>query len=221
MAGGLHEVKGKLREEVLARRRELPAAEAARLSRRIGSRLVDLSAYREAHCLLAYASCRNEVDTWEIMTRCLADGKSLALPRVEPEGELSLRLVRQPSCDLVPGYRGILEPPLGAPELPREAIDLVLVPGVAFDRLGNRLGQGGGYYDRFLGGLRSPEVSSRRRTPMVAVGLAYAFQLVCRVPTGIADHRVDLVVTETGVWPRDATGERGDFRPCSDSSPWT
>jgi len=214
VAGGLHPAKRELRERVLAQRRELAAAEAARLSRRIASRLVNLSVYREARCVLGYASCRNEVDTWEIMTRCQADGKSLGLPRVEEgEGKLSLHRVGQPSRDLIPGYRGILEPPLGVPELPPEAVDVVLVPGVAFDRLGNRLGQGGGYYDRLLAGLRSPKVAGRRGAPVVAVGLAYEFQVFSRVPTSTADHGVDLVVTEAGVWPRASTGEREDLRP--------
>jgi 5-formyltetrahydrofolate cyclo-ligase len=185
----------------LVERRQLPAAQVAERSRRIGDRFVSLAAYREAQCLLAYASCRNEVDTWWIMNRCLADGKSLVLPRVEREGGLSLRRVQQPTLDLAPGYRGILEPPLNAPELPREAIDLVLVPGVAFDRHGNRLGQGGGYYDRLLYELRSAAVASRRKVPALAMGLAYEFQVFSQVPAGVTDHPVDLVVTESGVWP--------------------
>ena len=213
MAGQLREAKRDLREQILTRRRQLPAAEAARRSRQIGDRLPGLKAYREARCLLAYASCRNEVDTWGIMARCLAEGKALALPRVEPEGRLSLCLVQQPSRELIRGYRGILEPPPGAPEVPREAIDLALVPGVAFDRLGNRLGQGGGYYDRLLGEIRSPAVASRRTARAVAVGLAYQFQVVSRVPAGVADHPVDLVVTESGVWPTGPGAEDGRSSP--------
>ncbi|HSW09828.1 MAG TPA: 5-formyltetrahydrofolate cyclo-ligase [Bacillota bacterium] len=213
MAGQLGEAKRELREQILTRRRQLPAAEAARHSRQIGDRLSSLKAYRQARCLLAYASCRNEVDTWGIMARCLAEGKALALPRVEPEGRLSLRLVQQPSRELARGYRGILEPLPGAPEVPREAIDLALVPGLAFDRLGNRLGQGGGYYDRLLSELRSAALASRRTTKAVAVGLAYEFQVVSRVPAGIADHPVDLVVTESGVWPSHPAGEDGGSGP--------
>lgn len=206
MAVRLREAKRELREQVLTQRRRLPAAEVACRSRLIVDRLVGLKAYQEARCLLAYASCRNEVDTWEIMAQCLADGRSLAVPRVEPAGNLSLRVVRQPIRELNPGYRGILEPAPTAPHLPRESIDLVLVPGVAFDRACNRLGQGGGYYDRLLAELRSSAVASRRTAPAIAIGLAYEFQLVSRVPTSVTDHPVDLVVTESGVWPSDPAG---------------
>jgi len=156
--------------------------------------------------LLAYVSFRREVDTWEIMFAALGEGRTLALPRVEPGGRLSLRAVRDPLHELVPGAFGIPEPAPSSPLLEPEAVDLVLVPGVAFDRRGYRLGYGGGYYDRLLADMRSPAVTARRSSPAVAAGLAYDFQIVDELPVGPHDQRVDLVLTERGVLAGASSG---------------
>ncbi|MDQ7793941.1 MAG: 5-formyltetrahydrofolate cyclo-ligase [bacterium] len=199
MTGPAREAKRRLRSRLLELRRGLSPDEVARLGEFVRSRVARLDAYRRAGCVLAYASFRNEVDTQGIIAMVLDGGRTLALPRVEGAGRLSLRRVEDPE-DLVPGTYGIPEPRPAAPLLPPEAVDLVLVPGIAFDRRGNRLGWGGGYYDRLLAELRSAPILAARGFPALAAGLAYHFQLVDCVPADPGDRRVDLVVTDQGVF---------------------
>lgn len=187
--------KGRLRADLLRRRRDLAPETAARLSGQIRDRLAGLTIFRRARCVLAYASFRNEVDTWGIMAMVRAAGVVLALPRVERGGRLSLCRVDDPATDLAPGAHGIAEPVDGSPALAPGAVDLILVPGAGFDRHGNRLGWGGGYYDRLLAGLRA---GAEPAPP--AVGLAYHFQLLDRLPVGPGDQPVDMVVTEQGIF---------------------
>jgi 5-formyltetrahydrofolate cyclo-ligase len=104
-----------------------------------------------------------------------------------------------PGAALVPGSFGISEPEPDAPELPVSAIDVMIVPGLAFDEQARRLGFGGGYYDGALAGARSAG------RPML-IGFAYEFQIVGDVPAGPDDMPVDLVVTDARVIRREARG---------------
>ncbi len=134
-----------------------------------------------------YAASSTEASldlAWEALW---ARGTRLAFPRVGGDG---LGFFEVPSLDgLVPGFRGIREPPAGAVAVPAEALELLVVPALGVDRDGNRLGQGGGHYDRFLAGVSLGG-------PVVGVG--FAVQLTAqRVPTGPLDVGVDAVLTET------------------------
>jgi len=105
----------------------------------------------------------------------------------------TLELVRCPRAALVPGYRGILEPPPTMPPVPLAEVAALVVPGVAFDLRGHRLGQGGGHYDRLIAAARALPA------PPLVVALAYDFQIVARVPHEAHDQRVDRIVTERRV----------------------
>ncbi len=129
---------------------------------------------------------RSELDPRPLMRRLEAMGAKLALPRTGPRGTPLTFHHWASDTVLVSGRFGVTEPP---PDSPVVTPDLVLVPLLAFDRRGNRLGYGAGYYDRTLRALRS-------NGPVRAIGLAYAAQEVERVPTGPSDERLDAILTE-------------------------
>jgi 5-formyltetrahydrofolate cyclo-ligase len=132
---------------------------------------------------------RNEWETAPLVRAALAAGKAVAVPRVDLEARmLELRAIVDLARDVGPGFKDIPEPLDHCPLLPREAIDFVVVPGVAYDREGRRLGYGGGYYDRLLP-LLSPRAAR--------VAGAFDVQVVDRVPTGPNDVTIDAVVTES------------------------
>ncbi len=128
----------------------------------------------------AYAPTRYEASPLGFVASLESRGERVAWPRVEGQ---RLRFHLSSFPELQPGFAGLLEPPGSAPEVKVEDIALLLVPGLAFDEQGHRLGQGGGFYDRSMqdiGGL--------------LVGVCYAVQRVARVPTLHHDMAVDVVV---------------------------
>lgn len=182
--------KATLRKKSLARRRQLPAAEVTRKSRRITEFLSADSFYQKAQVLMAYAPCNNEVDLRLLIEIALAQGKQVVLPRTlwEERKLLPAAITGYPE-DLTPGRLGILEPQSKGPSFPLEKIDLVLVPGVAFDVNGYRLGYGQGFYDRFLQGLK-PGTG--------IVGVAYSFQIIASVYPEAHDVALPRLVSENG-----------------------
>ena len=181
--------KSEIRKQVLARRDALPTEQRRALSERITRRLLALEAYRDARCVMAYASFGSEFETGGFIADVLAQDKALVLPRVERGGRtLQLHAVTDPARQLAPGVWGIPQPLADlCPPVPASQLDFVLVPGVAFTRRCERLGYGGGYYDRFIRSLVP-------RPPLVAA--AFALQVVPMLPMSETDQRVDLVVTE-------------------------
>lgn len=189
----LHDAKRAMREGILVARDALPAAERDEGSRAIAARIAALSSYARARCVLLTVSFRSEWDTRALIDAALAAGKTVALPRVNGGTRmLDLHAVTDVAQETAPGYRGIPEP---RPELPRidlAAIDFVLVPGVAFDPTGRRLGYGGGYYDRLLT-LLAPEAAR--------IAGAFELQLVARVPAAPHDLFVDAIATPVRIVP--------------------
>ncbi|MEW6574673.1 MAG: 5-formyltetrahydrofolate cyclo-ligase [Bacillota bacterium] len=188
-----HGVKDKvaLRTAVLNTRRTLSNEKAARASIEIQNRVRSLPVFESANTIMAYAACRNEVQTGRLITEALKGDKRVALPVTDTDKkEIYARVITAYPEDLIPGAYGILEPKTSCPVIPPQEFDLVLVPGVAFDPKGFRLGFGGGYYDRFL---------PRLREDTVTVGLAYGFQVVDTVFPEPHDCRVKYVVTDAAV----------------------
>ena len=177
----MSEAKSTLRRLMLARLRGLPKAQAAAWSAEVVARLEAAPAFASAAIVLLYHSLPTEVDVRPLLLRWV-DRKRLLLPAVVGD-ELELRTFTGPDS-LAPGAFGILEP-TGPAFTDLSAIDLVLVPGVAFDARGGRLGRGKGYYDRLL-----PRLDRARKW-----GVCYPIQFVEAVPTDPHDICMDEVIT--------------------------
>jgi 5-formyltetrahydrofolate cyclo-ligase len=176
--------KKSLRGAMLTRRKHLAAEVCLSHSLRIQQRVVMLPAFEQAEIVALYSPILNEVFTEEIFHEALRQGKTVAYPRVVGE-RLDFVSVAAPS-ELSPGAFGVLEP-TGSMLLPPNVLDLVLVPGVAFDVGGNRLGYGKGFYDRILGGTGRPALS---------IGLCFEMQVVKRLPVEDHDACLDILITE-------------------------
>lgn len=180
--------KRAMRREMRRRRGALDPEERRILAAGARDSLHQVPGIERCSHLLGTLPAGGELDAAVFCERWLESGKVLALPRVAPDG-IRLIVCRVFSMDDVrPGYRGCPEPdPFQCPEMALAEIDLLLVPGLAFDRSGNRVGQGGGHYDRLLKG---------RSRQSIAVGLAYPFQILDRVPAVAGqDEPVDWIAT--------------------------
>ena len=179
--------KGDLRTTMVRRLRQQEEHQRRRRSEAIWRKMVRLTAFRRAKTVCCYVALPYEVQTWRMIEGMLAKGKRVVVPMVQPQAKrLRLSEVREPAVELAPGAFGVPEPlPSVRRPVSVRALDLVLVPGLAFDRHGHRLGHGHGYFDRFL--ARIPKA-----TP--TVGLAFRFQLVDRLPTAPHDHAVQTLL---------------------------
>ncbi|MDF2628431.1 MAG: 5-formyltetrahydrofolate cyclo-ligase [Symbiobacteriaceae bacterium] len=189
--------KQQLRTEMLARRQSLAPDERERRSLAAQEALIGSPAFAAAHQILIYIAFRGEVGTERIAEAAVTAGKGLVLPRVvkEPRG-LVLHAYSGNQAALARGAYGIMEPRPEWPVVTPAEVDLVVVPGVAFDRTGGRLGYGGGYYDRLL-----PMMGHAR-----LAGLAYECQVVEGLPKDPHDIPVDGLATEMGY--TDIRGDR-------------
>ena len=179
------------RSQLRARLRQARAArtwqEQERDARAIAARILALPAYRDARVVMAYAAASGEIALDAVMADALVQGKALALPLCVGPGVMQARAVSALS-QLRPGRYGIPEPGADCPRIDPADIDLMLVPGVAFDARGGRVGQGGGYYDRFLA-----------RTKALRAGVCHDFALIARVPAQAHDMRMDCIFTPGGM----------------------
>jgi len=180
--------KRSLRSRMLDQRRQLSEAEVQHRSYAVQQRLLQLADYRQARTVAFYSPVHNEVSTVQLLRDALANRCSIVMPRVDGN-ELVFLLISSLE-DLAPGSFGILEPKVGTEPVPLHRIDMILLPGVAFDGRGHRLGYGKGFYDR---ALAAPGNRAKR------VGMAYDFQLVEQLPVFGHDMQLDLLVTETQV----------------------
>jgi len=185
-------MKVHLRKEVLARRNLLTKEEQAKKSEAIHRRLLSLPAWEEATFVMIYVSFGSEVSTDYLIKKALTQGKMVAVPYCyREERKLIASKIYDYPGDLIPRTWGILEPrPEALRPIDPRLIDLCLVPGVAFDIFGNRLGYGAGYYDGFLPSLRAG-------TPKIA--LAFEIQIVNTVFPTPRDVPVDLIITEARI----------------------
>lgn len=147
-----------------------------------------MTPYSRASSILAFASFGSELNTQSLLRRVISDGKNLILPRVNKATQ-RLQLHHIKGLDeLIPGTWGILEPHADAIVFNLADIDLIIVPGVAFDRAGFRIGYGKGFYDKLL------PVANPATTRLSA---AFDCQIVDAVPNDAHDERVDLIITPT------------------------
>ncbi len=183
----LKRLKRRLRREGRALRDALTPGQREAKSAGIGTRLLALPEVRGAHTVMAFWSFGSEVDTGPILDRLLAVGVRVALPRIRGS-EVEPVLYRRGDPLSATSF-GAMEP-AGGEVLDEGELDVVVTPGLAFDRTGFRTGYGGGYYDRLF---------RRTRPDAFLVGVCFALQLVEEVPRGGADRPVDAIVTEDEV----------------------
>jgi 5-formyltetrahydrofolate cyclo-ligase len=181
---GLKQAKRALRRAILAHRDGLPADERAAMSASIADRLLAMDELRDAGTVMTFWSFGSEVDTLPLLERLEAAGKQVALPRIEDRDVVPVAYAAGDALSAT--SFGAKEPVAGRRLEPAE-LDVVVVPGVAFDRGGGRVGYGAGFYDRLL---------ERVRDDAFAVAVAFGLQIVERVPAGGTDRSVDAVVTE-------------------------
>ena len=160
-----------LRERILTLLRNQKEKERLNKSLAIGDKLFQMQEFQKARTILFYASFDGEVETFEMMKRAQKLGKKIGLPRImENERKIFPTSVVSLEADLEVGPYGIKQSKADpAKALENDCLDMVIVPGVAFDNKNNRLGRGGGYYDQFLAALPSH---------IPTVGLAFDFQIV-------------------------------------------
>jgi 5-formyltetrahydrofolate cyclo-ligase len=208
-SSALTEDKRALRREMGARRAALPEDERRARSEAASARLLalpELASLRGpegARTIAGYVAAKGEIDPAPALAAAAAGGATVALPRVAADGA-RLRFHRSDFGPLQPGRFGLLEPAETAPEIALSALDVVIVPGLAFDADGRRVGFGGGYYDGAFGGTIVLPAGGKRPA---LIGLGYDFQIVPRCPAGAGDVPVDVVVTDARVL-RPAGGAR-------------
>lgn len=188
--------KTQLREEIRKRRREQTSTEKEQRTAAIIRNLQDFPAYQEAQTIFFYHPTAEEVNLLPLAREALKDGKKLYFPIMSEEDHgLHLAQVQDLEQDLKPGEFGIYEPQQQADANPLD-VDIFLIPGVAFDTKGNRLGMGKGYFDKFFAYLEAqdPEHASKR------IGIAFDFQILGEVPTSEHDKTMAYVVTDQTIY---------------------
>lgn len=180
--------KQMLRTSVRAKARALDDAYRQSASAAICRHLTAHADYQRAKIVLAFVGTKREVDTEGLLRRVWADGKTLCVPRCKGDHLMDLCAIRSYD-DLEVGAYGILEPKADCPLASPQDVDFAVIPCLTFDGEGNRLGQGGGYYDRLLPRLRCPTFLVCREKLVVE-----------RVPCEAHDCRCDRLVTENGVF---------------------
>jgi 5-formyltetrahydrofolate cyclo-ligase len=180
------ERKRALRRRMREERNKFNGEALACFSSRFCEQLRPQAVWRGCRSILSFLPTPGEPDIRRLLEEALTDGKTLALPRFDPaRREYGIRQVTSLS-DLRPGHFGIPEPGPECPELPLIQLDFLLVPGVAFDASGHRLGRGKGYYDRLLQAARGHKC-----------GVAFDWQLVAEVPVEPHDVCVNSLLTPT------------------------
>ncbi len=179
--------KAALRAQARAELKKMTAAERAAASLEACSRLEQQTVWRAAQSILFYAPLAEEPDVWKLMTDALAAGKTVALPRYDAEQKCYAACqIRDIGRDLLEGQFGIREPVEGCVKILLNRLDLILVPGIAFDLNGHRLGRGKGHYDRLLAMAHG-----------MTCGVAFDQQVVGRIPVEPHDVRLSCILTPT------------------------
>ncbi|MBX2850896.1 MAG: 5-formyltetrahydrofolate cyclo-ligase [Phycisphaeraceae bacterium] len=175
--------KSDLRKHYRAIRGEIPDAQLVERSAAIEQFVLSIDRIEQAGSVFVYVSSGSEARTHELIAALLSQGKAVAVPRVLPEPGVMQPVLIHALDDFAPGRFGIPEPTAHEPF--EQTPDVTIVPGLAFTRLGERLGQGGGYYDRYL----------QQHPATYKIGLSFNEQLADTLPTSEHDIAMDEVVT--------------------------
>ncbi|MBE6053580.1 MAG: 5-formyltetrahydrofolate cyclo-ligase [Clostridium sartagoforme] len=182
------EEKKVLRKRILEIRDSLDNKEKELMDNIIFNKLINTDLYMKANNIFIYLNFGSEVETKKIINKALEDKKEVYIPKIYKEDK-SMKAIRLSSFnDLKENSMGILEPISDTDFIEKERIDLIIVPGVAFDFKGNRVGYGGGYYDRYL---KAIEKNSNKLV------LAYEFQIIDFIEAEAHDIKFDYIITNT------------------------
>ena len=184
-------MKRGVREALLNKRNSIMPEEKKKKESAIRKRLFASVDFKKAKSILFYASFKSEVDTIKCIQHAVKLKKMIALPGVDREKkELRLYKIKDIS-ELESGYMGIMEPRAAkSREKGLKNIDVAIVPGAGFDKNGNRIGYGFGYYDKLL---------SKPEKPVTTIALAFEEQIVSKVPNESHDVKIDKIITEKRV----------------------
>jgi len=181
--------KDDIRKNIKLIREKLSKSFINENSKTIAAKLFSQTAVKDASVILTYYSAKNEVNTHEIIEKLIIMNKKVALPISKPDRTDLIVSFFSSISELKPGRFGIMEPdPNKLCIVQPEQIDIILVPGIAFDRMGNRIGYGKGYYDRFLSTFTHAQLK---------IGLCFDFQLYDELPCDYFDVPVDCIITES------------------------
>jgi 5-formyltetrahydrofolate cyclo-ligase len=188
----LYSKKDILRKSCLERRNSLGGREVRERSSNIFNKLKNTGEFKRSRYIMCYMNFGSEVDTSEFIKECLELGKRIAIPLIEDlDGrgkEITPCEISDMESNLEKGAYGILEPKKEtARRIEPQLIDLVVVPGVAFDMKKNRIGYGAGYYDRFL---------KKVGKDCVKIAVAFELQIVDKIPFEVHDFPMDMIITE-------------------------
>jgi 5-formyltetrahydrofolate cyclo-ligase len=183
----IKQAKNALRKEIRAKFAQLTSGERSAASARARELLCSRKVWIQARSVLFFAPTADEIDIWPLLTAALAQGKAVALPRYDPilDGYVPCE-IRDCESDLCAGRFGIREPLAGCSLISGNRLDLMLVPGIAFDLHGRRLGRGKGYYDRWLAAMRGK-----------TCGVAFDEQILDAIPFEPHDLVVNCILTPT------------------------
>lgn len=175
-----------IRSEILEKRGKISQEEKLKWDEKIFEELINREVYKKASVIFAYVSYDNEVDTHKIINHAIKSGKTICVPKIASKAE-GMKIFKINSFeDLEIGYFGIQEPKNYCVEVKGEEVDLILMPGVAFDREGGRIGYGGGFYDRFL---------QNKKVHGFKLAVTYNFQILDNIPMEDYDVKVDDIIT--------------------------
>ncbi|HAX18473.1 MAG TPA: 5-formyltetrahydrofolate cyclo-ligase [Actinobacteria bacterium] len=180
--------KKNLRKKIISLRDSIPEDQRNKKSRLIALKLFKNRKYRESECILFFYPFGSEVDTRLIISHSLCRNKRIILPKVSENNNIETYFVKNPEKELKPGYFGIMEPDIQkCRKAALKEIDLAVIPGVCFDKHFNRLGYGGGFYDRLILQLDKN---------ILKISLCFDIQLIENVPMSPYDMKVDMIITE-------------------------
>ncbi|SFC42129.1 5-formyltetrahydrofolate cyclo-ligase [Clostridium uliginosum] len=179
--------KRELRKNILKIRREIDLKEKNEFDKIIENKFYESAFYKHSKNLFIYISYESEIETKDIIKKALKDGKNIYIPRIEDDTKV-MDVVKIVSLDnLVENKYGILEPAKDELAVDPNEFDLIIMPGVAFDKTGGRMGYGAGYYDKYL---------KKIVKPVSKVAFAYDFQVINEVPIDSHDIPINYILTE-------------------------
>jgi 5-formyltetrahydrofolate cyclo-ligase len=179
--------KQEIRNKILDHREAIDINIRNQWDEGIFNNLINSEWYKKANTIFAFVSFKSEADTHKIIKHAIKDRKIICVPRIESK-QKGIEIFKIDGFNqLKKGYFGILEPDESCTEVDKKDIDLILMPGVAFDRQGGRVGYGAGFYDKFLSDMNNN---------VNKIAVAYHFQVLHDIPMDEHDVRIDGIITE-------------------------